>query len=128
MRQKVAIYSYLVTSMLLIGGCGYTSRPDGTVKPRLLTRLNPFSPGEITAAEPAFVPYHIGAIALFMFGVVSVAWSKGSSKTGWVCIGGAGALSAWATVMPKIAPYISLVLIIGAISLAGYLAWKFLKR
>ncbi len=111
-------------------GCMSTTT-EGVKKHNVVSWINPLNwgksgTGEITAATP-FIPYHYGAIALFMFGVVCIAWERGGSKTGITCVVGSVALSAWATIMPKIAPYVSVILIAGAVLVAGYLVVMVVK-
>ena len=119
-------------SLLFLTGC-MTHQPDGTKTHNLLSRINPVhwfnttGHGEIVAASP-FIPYHYGSIAMFISGVICIAWAKGNSKTGLSLIIGSAALSAWATFIPRVSVFVTWLLIAGAVAGMGYLAWKLLKK
>lgn len=113
-----------------LAGCMSTA-PDGTKTHNLLSRVNPMNwgrAGEVVAKASPFAPYHFGAIGMFIAGVVCIAWARGNSRTGFSLIIGGGVLSAWATLVPRLAPFITWAVIIGAVSGLVYLAYLLFKR
>jgi hypothetical protein len=110
-----------------------TKNMDGTKSHNLVSRLNPLNwgqstPATVSAEATAFIPYHYGAIAMFISGVICIAWARGNSKTGISLIVGAMAMSAWATFVPKVAPFVTVLLIVGAAVGVAYLIWRFFRK